>query len=100
MSKINQDIEHIAGLARIALSEEEKKKLGMELSAILGFVEKLGEANTDGVLPLAGGTDLESEMRKDEQIDSDLERKQKEIMEQVPEKKLDWVKVKAVYGSK
>lgn len=97
MSKINQDIEHIARLARIALSEEEKKKLGMELSAILGFVEKLKEVNTDKIPPLTGGTSLENEMREDKQLAKDLEGKQKDIMEQVPEKKGSWVKVKAIF---
>lgn len=97
MGKINKEVDHIAGLARLALGEEEKKKLGTELSAILSFVEKLKEVNTDKTLPLTGGTDLENEMREDKQLDKDLEGKQKNIMEQVPERKGGWVKVKAIF---
>ncbi len=96
MTKISKEIEHVAGLARIALDPEEKEKLGNELSAILGFVEKLNEVNTDDILPLTGGTDLENELRED-RPEKELEEKSGQIMKQVPAKKESWVKVKAIF---
>ncbi|MEJ2026575.1 MAG: Asp-tRNA(Asn)/Glu-tRNA(Gln) amidotransferase subunit GatC, partial [Limibacillus sp.] len=42
----------IARLARIRVADEEKEALAGELSQILGFVEQLGEIDTDGVPPM------------------------------------------------
>lgn len=92
-----ENVEHIARLARIDLAEDEKKVLREKLSAILAFVEKLNEADTQNVKPLTGGTELLNSMREDEQIDMNLEGHQASILAQVPEKREEWVKVKAVF---
>ena len=42
-----EDIEHLATLARIELSEEEIAKLGEEFTAILGYVEQLNDILAD-----------------------------------------------------
>lgn len=97
MSISKKEVEHIAELARIKLTETEKAKLAKELSAILGFVGQLNEVDTDAVLPEAGGTDLKNEMRPDAQIDRSLEQRQAEMLAAVPAKKGEWVKVKAVF---
>ena len=52
MSVTNEQVRHIAKLARIAMSDEELERLVPELNNILGWVEQLGEVNTDGVEPL------------------------------------------------
>jgi len=96
MSISRRNVEYIAELARIALTEEEKTKFEKDLSAILEFVEKLNEVDTENVEPMAGGTTLDSIMREDEQIDLNLEGHQANILAQVPEKKEEWVKVKSV----
>jgi len=41
-----KDIEYIANLARIELSEKEKEKYTEELSAVLNFIDKLKETDT------------------------------------------------------
>ena len=46
-------VRKIASLARIAVSPEEVEAMTGELNNILGWVEQLGEVNTDGVEPLA-----------------------------------------------
>lgn len=94
----SEEVRHIARLARIDLTEDEKKKFREELSAILAFVEKLNEADAGNVKPLTGGAELLNSMREDKQIDKNLEGKQTAILEQVPERKDAWVKVKAVFG--
>jgi aspartyl-tRNA(Asn)/glutamyl-tRNA(Gln) amidotransferase subunit C len=91
------EVEHIAHLARIELKENEKNGLREELSAILEFVDKLDEVNTEGVEPMTGGGELKNVMREDEQIDMALEGHQANIIAQVPEKKEGWVKVKAIF---
>ncbi len=60
------DVEHIARLARVELSEAEKIKFEKDLSDILAFVEKLSEVDTSQIEPLSGGTNLENVMREDE----------------------------------
>ena len=46
-------VRKIAGLARIATSDAEAEALLPELNNILGWIEQLGEVDTDGVEPLA-----------------------------------------------
>ncbi|MEK7541893.1 MAG: Asp-tRNA(Asn)/Glu-tRNA(Gln) amidotransferase subunit GatC [Patescibacteria group bacterium] len=91
------DVQHIARLARLALTEEEEEKFEKELSSILGFVEKLNEADTKGVMPMTGGTMLEHVMRDDAVPDSALEGCHEQLFSAVPEKKDRWVKVKKVF---
>ncbi len=43
-----KEVAHIAKLARIRLSEEEKVRFAAELGKILHFVEQLGEVDTGG----------------------------------------------------
>ena len=61
MSVTSEQVRHIAKLARIAMSDEEIERLVPELNNILGWVEQLGEVDTDGVEPLA--TVIEQKLR-------------------------------------
>ena len=65
MSVTNEQVRHIARLARIAMSEEELDRLVPELNNILGWVEQLGEVNTDGVEPLTAVIDQKLRLRDD-----------------------------------
>jgi aspartyl-tRNA(Asn)/glutamyl-tRNA(Gln) amidotransferase subunit C len=47
-----EDVRRIARLARLTLSPGEEERLREELSAILGYVEQLGELDLDGVAPM------------------------------------------------
>jgi aspartyl-tRNA(Asn)/glutamyl-tRNA(Gln) amidotransferase subunit C len=58
-------IHKLAGLARLKLSDDEAVKYVDELSAILGYVEKLGEVDTEGLEPTAQVTGLVNVMRDD-----------------------------------
>jgi aspartyl-tRNA(Asn)/glutamyl-tRNA(Gln) amidotransferase subunit C len=65
--KITDDIiNHLAHLARLSFSDEEKANLKQDLEKMTGFVEKLKEINTTGVEPLLHITDAESVLREDE----------------------------------
>lgn len=46
-------VKKIASLARIAISEDEAARIAPELDNIMGWIEQLGEVDTDGVAPLA-----------------------------------------------
>jgi aspartyl-tRNA(Asn)/glutamyl-tRNA(Gln) amidotransferase subunit C len=71
MSVSNEQVRHIAKLARIAMSDEEIERLAPELNNILGWVEQLGEVDTDGVEPLATVIDQELRLREDVVTDGD-----------------------------
>lgn len=60
------DVEKIAHLARLAVSEDETEILRGELSGILDLVEQLSAANTDGVVPMAHPLDMHQRLRTDE----------------------------------
>ena len=65
MSVTNEQVRHIAKLARIAMSDEEIERLAPELNNILGWVEQLDEVNTDGVEPLTAVIDQKLRLRDD-----------------------------------
>lgn len=58
-------IRKLAHLARLELSEEETNRLQHDLSRILTWVEKLNEADTDGVEPLISPTQAVNVWRED-----------------------------------
>jgi aspartyl-tRNA(Asn)/glutamyl-tRNA(Gln) amidotransferase subunit C len=62
-------VAHIAGLARIRLSEAELEPLAAELSQILTWVEQLNEVDTSGVAPMASVAATRLPMREDEVTD-------------------------------
>ena len=71
MSVSPEQVRHIANLARIAMSEEEIERLVPEINNILGWVEQLGEVDTDGVEPLTAVIDQKLRLREDKVTDGD-----------------------------
>jgi len=65
MSVSNEQVRHIAKLARIAMSDEEIERLAPELNNILGWVEQLREVDTDGVEPLTAVIEQKLRLRDD-----------------------------------
>jgi aspartyl-tRNA(Asn)/glutamyl-tRNA(Gln) amidotransferase subunit C len=60
-----KEVEHVALLARLNLSEEEKQKYALQLGAILEHVEVLKRLPTDNVEPMAHVLPLFNVMRAD-----------------------------------
>ena len=54
------------------MSEEELERLVPELNAIIGWVEQLGEVDTDGVEPLATVIDQKLRLREDVVTDGNI----------------------------
>jgi aspartyl-tRNA(Asn)/glutamyl-tRNA(Gln) amidotransferase subunit C len=65
MTVSSEQVRHIARLARLAMSEAEIERLVPELNNILGWVEQLGEVNTDGVEPLTAVIEQKLRLRDD-----------------------------------
>ncbi len=62
---MKMDVEHIAHLARLALSGEEAEKFGRQLGSILTYVEKLGELDTSDIEPTSHTLPIDNVMRED-----------------------------------
>ena len=94
----DKEIEHIAQLARIKLTKNEKDKFKNELSSILDFVKKLNEWGSENVEPLYQVTGIVNALRSDEhrkdfEMNNDLNEK---LIEQAPHKENRFIKVKSV----
>lgn len=59
------EIEHIAKLSRLDLSDDEKKLYSEQLSSVLDYVEQLKEVDTENVEGTANITGLKNVFRED-----------------------------------
>lgn len=59
------DVERIAQLARLALTDSEREKFATQLASILSYVEKLKELDTSGVEPTSHVVAIGNVMRVD-----------------------------------
>jgi aspartyl-tRNA(Asn)/glutamyl-tRNA(Gln) amidotransferase subunit C len=82
MSVSNEQVRHIAKLARIGMTDAEIGALVPELNNILGWVEQLGEVDTDGVEPLTAVIDQKLRLRDDIVNDGDI---RDEVLANAPE---------------
>ena len=66
MAKITRaEVEHVARLARLELSEDEKERMTVQLDAILGYMATLNAVDTAGVQPTTTVIPMVSVMRDD-----------------------------------
>ena len=59
------DVEHVARLARLHLTDEEIERLRTQLDAILAYIDKLTALDVDGVEPTSHAVPLVNVMRDD-----------------------------------
>ena len=90
------DVQKVAQLARIELSEEEVAKFQTQMSDILSYVEQLQQVNTEGVDVTAQVTGLENVSRQDD-INACEEDIRKEALNEAPELTANLIKVKSVF---
>jgi len=60
-----EEVEHIAGLARLNLTDQEKRQYTEQLSDILAYAARLNEINTDDIPPTARVLDQTLRLRED-----------------------------------
>ncbi|CAM3398418.1 MULTISPECIES: Asp-tRNA(Asn)/Glu-tRNA(Gln) amidotransferase subunit GatC [Sphingomonas] len=65
MSVDTATVKKIASLARIAITEEDATRLAPELGNILGWIEQLGEVDTQGVEPMTAVIPNQLRLRED-----------------------------------
>ncbi len=88
------DVQKLAKLSALKLSDEEINSLRSQLQDIIAFVEQLNEVDTTGVEPTYQVTGLENVWRPDEIIDYKLDREA--LLKNAPHQKDGQVKVKRV----
>lgn len=92
-----KEVEKIAELARIGISEGEKEKFAEDLSLVIGYIQKLSEVNVEKVEPMTGGTNLESVIREDDDSKDIADDKMKaDIVNAAPNKENGYFKVPSI----
>ena len=66
MSLDKDQVQHIATLARLSLADDEVGETVAKLSRIVDFVDQLGQADTEGVVPMAHPLDVAQRLRPDQ----------------------------------
>lgn len=95
MTKLSrEDVLNLARLAKLELSEEEIQKYQTELSEILGYVEKLSEADVTGLEPTTQVTGLTNVMRSDNVKNYGAD--QQALLKNVPQRQGNNIKVRRV----
>lgn len=65
MSLSRDDVEHVASLARLGLSDEEIEMMQEQLSSILGHIEVMNKLDTEAIPPTAQVIQLQNVFRDD-----------------------------------
>ncbi len=90
-----QEVEHIAELAKIGLTKEEKERFSGELSDILEYIEQLKEIDTKNIEPVSQATGLVNVVREDVAKDFDKNNR-KIIIAGFPEEREGCIKVRQI----
>jgi aspartyl-tRNA(Asn)/glutamyl-tRNA(Gln) amidotransferase subunit C len=89
-----EEVEHIARLARLKLTEEEKRKFQEQLSQILDYAARLQGVETEGIPPTASVLPPRSVLRADEARQG-LSRD--ELLKNAPQVEDDQFQVPAIF---
>jgi aspartyl-tRNA(Asn)/glutamyl-tRNA(Gln) amidotransferase subunit C len=98
MPKIQKaDVEHVARLARLKLTEDEEKKFTEELGEILNYVDELDELKMEKSGTISQITGLENIVR-DDVITCKTDREK--LLGNVPQQKDGFISVPKIFDSK
>ncbi len=89
-----EEVDHVASLARLGLSAEERERMREQLSSILAYVETLNELDTSQVPPSAQVIRFENVTRSDEVVPS---LSTNEVLANAPERIDDFFRVPPVF---
>ncbi len=90
-----KDVEHIASLAKISLTEEEKEMFSHQLTVILGYAAELQEVDTDDIPPTATVLPVRNVMRDDVPEPS---LTHEEVLANAPDPVEGFFRVKSILG--
>ena len=85
-----KEVEKIASLARLSLSEKELESRTNDMNNILNYMDSLNEINTDGVEELLNVHDMNNSLREDEYSNS---ISKKDVLKNSPTKNENYIEV-------
>jgi len=91
-----EEVQHIAKLARLGLTEKEIVKFQRELSSILDYVEKLKKVDVAEIEATSHPQELENVMREDIENSKLKTQNSKRLLDLAPETKNGYIKVKSI----
>lgn len=97
MALTQKDLEHIASLARLELTEEERERFTSQLSSILDYVGQLSSVDTSGVTYHYTVEGLANVMSSDE-VDPCSQACRDALLAAMPDRAGDLLKVKGVFS--
>jgi aspartyl-tRNA(Asn)/glutamyl-tRNA(Gln) amidotransferase subunit C len=95
MTLTRADVEKVALLGRLLLTEEEITSMTSQLGRVLGYVEQLSELKTDDVQPMAHAVEMHNVFR-DDAMKASLPRS--EALANAPKRDEECYRVPAVLG--
>jgi len=90
-----KDVEYVANLAKLELSQKEKVKFQKELDNIIKYIDQLNELNTENVPTTSHVVPLENVFRRDRVLPS---LPQDKALANAPKKKDGFFRVPKVIG--
>lgn len=93
MDLTKKDVEHVAKLARLALTDQEKDRFAGQLGNILSYIEKLQQLDTSNVAATAHPFFTKTVWRED---GAERSAVREEILNNAPEREEDFFKVRKV----
>ncbi len=85
-----KDVEHVAKLARLELTEEEKELYTKQLGDVLKYVDQMNEVDTSNVKPMSHAIDFVNVMREDKVV---YEHTKEELMANAPDEENGFFRV-------
>ena len=95
MSLSREDVEKVSLLARLRLSDDELDQMTDQLGQIVGYVEQLGELDTDDIEPMAHAMEVCNVLAEDA-VQPSCERDQ--MLAGAPKRDEECYRVPAVLG--
>jgi aspartyl-tRNA(Asn)/glutamyl-tRNA(Gln) amidotransferase subunit C len=65
MTITEETIQYVAALAKLTVSDEEKKKVAKDLDGILDYIETMNKLDTDGIEPMSHVLPVKNVFRED-----------------------------------
>lgn len=90
-----KDVEHVAKLARLELTDVEKELYTKQLGDVLQYVNQMNEVDTSNIEPMTQVVDFVNVMREDKVV---YEQTKEELMKNAPDEEDGFFKVPKIGG--
>ena len=95
MKITRKDVDYVARLARLKLTDEEKEKFTLQLESIISYIDQLKEVDTANIQPTSHVLELKNAWREDKTLKSSGELLE-DILKNAPDREGNFFKVKKV----